>query len=126
MLLVGKNSVALTDSMYFSVNQKTVQMSVEAMKKTLEDCSQTQAMKDFETSSGLNSLDLKVQGVAIPINSAGHVISSSSIQRGWKSVQINNNYNIESDREVSHAGRIKKSLSLGSGLDREGRGLCWR
>ncbi|XP_057509048.1 uncharacterized protein LOC130791771 isoform X1 [Actinidia eriantha] len=101
--------------------KKTVQMSVEAMKKTLEDCSQTQALKDFETSSVLNSLDLKVQGGAIPSNSAGHVINSSSVHRGWKSVEINSNYIIESDREVSHAGHIKKSLSLGSGLDREGR-----
>ncbi|KAI8558373.1 hypothetical protein RHMOL_Rhmol04G0086600 [Rhododendron molle] len=92
------------------------------MQKTMEDCSKNPSVKDFKDSCGVkDSLPLKVQGDAVPNNMANHVISSSSIERYWKSDEINSNYNVESDRGLQHSGRIKKSLSLGSGLDREGR-----
>ncbi|KAF7144981.1 hypothetical protein RHSIM_Rhsim04G0058800 [Rhododendron simsii] len=101
--------------------KKTVQLSVEAMQKTMEDSSKNPSVKDFKDSCGIkDSLPLKVQGDAVPNNVANHVTSSSSIERNWKSDEINSNYNVESDRGLQHSGRIKKSLSLGSGLDREG------
>lgn len=100
--------------------KKTVHLSVE-VQKTLADRSQNQALKDFRDSSGLNSLHLKVQQDAIPNNSSNHVMASSSTERGWKSEEFNSSYDIESDRRIYHSGRIKKSLSLGCGLDREGR-----
>ncbi|KAE9456152.1 hypothetical protein C3L33_11946, partial [Rhododendron williamsianum] len=92
------------------------------MQKTMEDCSKNPSVKGFKDSCGVkDSLPLKVQGDAVPNNMANHVISSSSIERNWKSDEINSNYNVESDRGLQHSGRFKKSLSLGSGLDREGR-----
>ncbi|KAL6975742.1 hypothetical protein U1Q18_024535 [Sarracenia purpurea var. burkii] len=48
-------------------------------------------------------------------------MSSSSSQHDWTSDEINTNYQIESDSGLHHARFIKKSISLGSGLDREGR-----
>lgn len=111
-----------SDSLYVSVNQKTVHLSVEEMHKTIEDCSKNPSLKDFKDSCGVkDSVHLEVERDAVPNNMAYHVISSSSIERSWKSDEISSNYNVEIDRGLQHSGPIKKSLSLGSGLDREGK-----
>ncbi|KAA8526454.1 hypothetical protein F0562_008343 [Nyssa sinensis] len=100
--------------------KKTVQLSVEAMQKELQDCSQNHALKDFTNSSGLNPKYLKVQSDAFLDNINNNVTSSSSVDCGWKLEDINSKYNVESDIRVSETS-IKKSRSLGSGLDQEGR-----
>uniref|UniRef100_A0A5B7B3K4 Outer arm dynein light chain 1 protein n=1 Tax=Davidia involucrata TaxID=16924 RepID=A0A5B7B3K4_DAVIN len=91
--------------------KKTVQLSVEAMQKALQDCSQNRALKDFTNSSGLNPIHLKVQGDALLDNSDNNVTTSSSVDRDWKSEEIRS----------KQASRIKKCRSLESGLDQEGR-----
>ncbi|KAA8524514.1 hypothetical protein F0562_010937 [Nyssa sinensis] len=101
--------------------KKTVQLSVEAMHKALQDCSQKRALKDSTSSSGLNPIDLKVQGDALLDKSDNNVTSSSSVDHVWKSEEINSKYNIEIDIVAPKASRIKKCRSLGSGLDQEGR-----
>lgn len=76
------------------------------MQKALEDCSNDQALKDFSNLTSTNSLNLKVQGDSMS-NSGDHASSSSG--------------NIESDNGVPKTGNIRKSMSLGSGLDLQGR-----
>ncbi|XP_052178507.1 uncharacterized protein LOC127792153 [Diospyros lotus] len=101
--------------------KKTVQLSVESLQKTLEECSQNQALKDSKSHSRLNLSPLKAEGDAILNSSEDQVNTSLSIERGWKSEEINGKYKIEADGGVNHAALIRKSLSLGSGLDRQGK-----
>lgn len=93
---------------------------MDSMQKTLEACVQNQALNDFNDSSELNSLNLKAQRDAILNSNANHVMISSIACR-WKSEEINSKYNGGSNSGVSYSGHVKKSLSLGSGLDRAAR-----
>ncbi|KAM7498223.1 hypothetical protein LguiA_022637 [Lonicera macranthoides] len=86
--------------------KKTVHVSTEAMQKALEDCSNDQALKDFRNLTSTNSLNFKVHRDSMS-NSGDHASSSSG--------------NIESGNGVPKARNIRKSMSLGSGLDLQGR-----
>ncbi|XP_059661017.1 uncharacterized protein LOC132307314 [Cornus florida] len=100
--------------------KKTVQLSVEAMQKTLQDCSLKQDLKDF-SSSDLNPIHLKEQEDGLFNTCANDLTSSSSVDRGWKLEEINGEYDTERNIGVHQNGHIKKSLSLESGLERKGR-----
>lgn len=93
--------------------KKTVQLSAEAMQ-TLEDYSQNQALKDFNLSRGKSPEDALSSGV-------DNIPSPSSIEHDWKSEGFKSKNDNESDVGVENTGQMKKSLSLGSGLDWKGR-----
>lgn len=99
--------------------KKTVQPSVEAMYKTLQDGSQKPS-KDSPDCTSLNPLLSKVQGDT-QINSAKHVTNLSYLECGWESEDIKSKYIPESNIGVNQTGCLKKSQSLGSGLFQEGR-----
>ncbi|XAR68061.1 hypothetical protein NMG60_11003059 [Bertholletia excelsa] len=98
--------------------KKTVQLSVEALDKTLEDYSQNQDPKDCKDFSGLDTLQLKVQVDGTPNNSSDSVICSSSMDDGWKAEEINDSNKFEGNKVLHYSCSMKKSMSLGSGLDR--------
>lgn len=95
--------------------QKTVQPSVDAMLKTVQDCSQNQALKD---SSGKASVNPSLTGVSLVNSSLKHV---SSLEADWKAGDMESSFTNESNAKVSRSGRLVKSQSLGSALYLEGR-----
>lgn len=96
--------------------KKTLQPSVEAMHKTLQVCSQNQALKN---SSGKTSLNLsQTEGISQVNSSLKHV---SSLEADWKSGDMESSFIKESDLKVTQTGRIIKSRSLGSALYLKGR-----
>lgn len=94
--------------------KKTVQLSAEAMQKTLEDSSHNQTLKDFNLSLGKSPEDDLSRGV-------DSVPSPTSIEHDWKSEGVKSKNDDESEVGVQNTGHLKKSLSLGSGLDWKGR-----
>lgn len=100
-------------------HKKTVQLSVEAMHKTLEDCSQNHAMKDFAYLS-TTSASCAADGDALE-NYAGHASDSSRLEHDYKSEELKSKSNTECEVKIYSSAQMRKSLSLGSGLHLEGR-----
>ncbi|XP_057954804.1 uncharacterized protein LOC131148873 [Malania oleifera] len=101
--------------------KRSFQPPAEAMQKTLEDCPQNQVLKDLTNPASLNKSTQKESHLS---NTSTLVACSSSVERRWKSEEINSKHDIESDVEVHQTCNLKKSISLGSELDREGRVSC--
>ncbi|CAK9146178.1 unnamed protein product [Ilex paraguariensis] len=104
-------------------SKKTVHLSAEAMQKALEDSSENQCMKEFTNLAGTSPSHLQMQGDT-PNTNVNPDTCVSSIERDWKSEEIKSNGSIESDIGIHKGGLIKKSMSLGSGLDWKGRASC--
>lgn len=85
------------------------------MHKRLQDFSQSHALKNSRSQE--SPLLLKVEGDA-QVNDSKLV---SSIDRSWKSEDIKSKFIIDGDLEVIKVGRLKKSQSLGSGLNQAER-----
>lgn len=100
---------------YSLVHQKTVQPSLEAMHKTLEDFSQVQAPEGSNKATDMNSL-LPAERI-IEINDSVKPIMDSSIDLSWKSEEIKD---ITDSRVHLNRHYLKKSRSLGSRLFMEG------
>lgn len=101
--------------------KKTVQPSVEEMRKSLEDFAAIQAMKDSPNSLNAKTILLSTPGHTQINDDAKHVASSSSIEHVWKSDEITGIINSENDVGIRKLGRLKKSQSLGSRLCWEGK-----
>ncbi|PON80509.1 LRR domain containing protein [Parasponia andersonii] len=95
--------------------KKTIQPSVEAFHKTLQDCSHSRFSDVFPNKT--SPLLLNSQGRAQVTSDIKHV--SSSV-RGWKSEDLKNKFIIEGELLGPRRGHLKKSQSLESGLCREG------
>uniref|UniRef100_A0A2P2JQ69 Uncharacterized protein LOC8266935 n=1 Tax=Rhizophora mucronata TaxID=61149 RepID=A0A2P2JQ69_RHIMU len=90
--------------------RKTVETSVEAMSKSLQDPSQVQAPKT--TTMKPSSLDKNAQITG----SANDVSSFLSAEGKSKSEEIKVKFGIESEKSAHQTRIMKKSQSLGSGL----------
>ncbi|KAH9744202.1 hypothetical protein KPL70_003589 [Citrus sinensis] len=101
--------------------KKTVQPSVEEMRKSLDDFAAIQAMKDSPNSLNAKTILLSTPGRTQINDDAKHVASSSSIEHVWKSDEITGIINSENDVGIRKLGRLKKSQSLGSRLCWEGK-----
>ncbi|WCJ37660.1 Outer arm dynein light chain 1 protein [Euphorbia peplus] len=86
--------------------------SVEAMHKSLQDSSTTEAPV-----ASLSSLYLNAR-----VDDESSAISKDAFfaQRAWKSDEINGKFDVEDHRPHHERGRFKKSQSLGSRLCHEG------
>lgn len=91
------------------------------MYKKLQDSSPIQALNHSAKSMGSNPPSLSMHGDDEINDNAKHV--SSSIERFWKSEEVNGKLNIGNGTEVHQKGYLKKSQSLGSGLDRVSGGI---
>lgn len=101
--------------------QKTVQPSVEEMRKSLQDFAAIQPMKDSPNSIKAKTILLSAPGHTQVNGDAKHVASSSSIERVWKSDEIKGIINSENDMGIRKWGQLKKSQSLGNRLCWEGK-----
>lgn len=99
------NSSFISDYEFYSVHQKAVQPSVEAMQSSLQEFSEIRGMRGVTQING----------------DERHVSSSSFIERGWKSEEIKSKFSLEMDMRSTELGHLKKSQSLGSRLWWEGR-----
>lgn len=128
---MNEASVSITTMFRFSCfhahinsnkSKKSVQPSLEAMQKTLEDHSEVKAVNGPTNPTPVHPLSLKVQGDTQISNSTKQITSPlSSADCSWKSDEIKSQCNTESDDRIHQTSRLKKSQSLGSGLYREGR-----
>ncbi|KAL2524558.1 Outer arm dynein light chain 1 protein [Abeliophyllum distichum] len=100
--------------------KKTVHLSAEAMQKTVEDTSQNQSSTSLSYSAMKNPSYLK-EDADILINTADRATDSSPTEHDCRSGEIENKSNTDYDITVQKASQIKKSRSLGSGLDWKGR-----
>ncbi|KAF3443784.1 hypothetical protein FNV43_RR13474 [Rhamnella rubrinervis] len=96
-------------------HRKTVQPSAEAMHKRLQDFSQIHALKNSHNQESPLLLNVKCDAQVNDNKLA------SSIDRGWKSQEMKSKFIVYGDLEVTKAGNLKKSQSLGSGLNLEER-----
>ncbi|XP_022742660.1 uncharacterized protein LOC111293881 [Durio zibethinus] len=107
--------------------KKTVQPSVEAIHKTLEDFSQVQAHKDSNKDTGMDSFLRGAKTIAEIHDSVKPVTGSPSVYHSWKSEEIKDQIDLHTNsRVLQNQHYLKKSLSLGSKLYLEGRvpGQC--
>ncbi|XWS39532.1 hypothetical protein CRYUN_Cryun18bG0063700 [Craigia yunnanensis] len=104
--------------------KKTVQPSVEAMHKTLEDFSQVQAPKDSNKATDMNSFLPEAETIVEIRDSVKPVTDSSSVYHSWKSEEIKEKIDLDiNSRVLPNRHYLKKSQSLGSRLYLEGRVL---
>lgn len=96
--------------------KKTVHLSAEAIQKNLEDCSQNKALQKFTSLTAEGSSKLKVQ-IDTFSSSVDCPKDTSAVDADSKSEEIDR----VCDISVLKAAGIKKSKSLGSGLDMKGR-----
>ncbi|GLT48125.1 hypothetical protein SLA2020_217660 [Shorea laevis] len=94
--------------------KKTVQSSVGAMHKTLEDASQVQATKGLPRAVGISFLTKKQGDAQIQHGATATPITSTS------SEGVKCECNLDIDVRIPLIGHIKKSFSLGDGLYQEG------
>ncbi|XP_016485700.1 uncharacterized protein LOC107806103 [Nicotiana tabacum] len=99
--------------------KKTTQFSAEAMHKTLEDCSQNHAMKGFAYLSAA-SASCAAERDALE-NYVDHASDSSPLERDNKSEEFKSKSNTECEFKRHNNVQMRKSLSLGSCLNLEGR-----
>ncbi|KAI3465669.1 hypothetical protein Pfo_022332 [Paulownia fortunei] len=97
-------------------HKKTVQQSSEAMQKTQEDSSQNRALRNFSYLTKENKPCLKEEG-DIHNTIADHVTAYSPTA----SEEMDGKYSTDCDLVVHKNAQIKKSQSLGSGLNWEER-----
>ncbi|KAG8386960.1 hypothetical protein BUALT_Bualt03G0203000 [Buddleja alternifolia] len=97
-------------------NKKTIRQSAESMKKTLEDASRNHALMNFSYSEAKREPCLKEEGDTL-IDNGDHVADSSPTERDCRSEEMGSKYNTDSDIEIHKNALIKKSQSLGSGLN---------
>ncbi|KAL3509561.1 hypothetical protein ACH5RR_028962 [Cinchona calisaya] len=96
--------------------KKAIHLSAEVMQKTLEDCSQNEALKDLTYLAQVKSSNGKIERNTLN-NSADCATDTCAVESDLLSEEIKS----VSDRSVLKASHIKKSQSLGSGLDMKGR-----
>ncbi|KAK1327235.1 hypothetical protein QJS10_CPA01g01084 [Acorus calamus] len=104
-------------------SKKSVQQSVVEMHKELKlSKDQTPVHQSgFEIS---NPPHLQTGDTYIPVDSPDKITSPLSFDGCWKSEELNGNSYSEDIEEGLCTVSLKKSQSLGSGLDREGRISC--
>ncbi|KAK3018662.1 hypothetical protein RJ639_002804 [Escallonia herrerae] len=107
-------------NMHVHKPKKTVQLTTEAMQKALEDCSKDQTSTTFTRLTGTTSLHVIGQGDTLK-NSDDNVKSFSSLECDSKSEDLKIKHDMQSDIRIHKSGNMKKSHSLGSGLDSKGR-----
>lgn len=97
-------------------NQRIVQPSIEAMAKTLQDGSKSQASKDNGMLAGSTPLMSSAQeGKQLSIiNNDGSSLTS------WRSEDLKIKSENEFDNEVHHTGRLRKCHSVENGFYLEG------
>ncbi|XVE49806.1 hypothetical protein DITRI_Ditri01bG0111300 [Diplodiscus trichospermus] len=102
------------------IPKKTVQPSVEALYNTLEDFCQVQASKDSNKAIDMDSFLPEVERIA-EINDTVKPVTGSSLYHSWKSEEIKEEIDLDSDsRFHQNLHYLKKSRSLGSRLCLEG------
>ncbi|PIN04314.1 hypothetical protein CDL12_23147 [Handroanthus impetiginosus] len=99
-------------------HKKTVQLSSEAMQKTLEDSSQTQSLRNFSYLTTESKPCLKEEG-ARHNNITDHVTDYSPTERDCRSEEMEGKSSTDCDIAVHKNAQIKKSQSLGSVLNWE-------
>ncbi|XP_028761599.1 uncharacterized protein LOC114720151 [Neltuma alba] len=101
--------------------KKVVRPSIEAMAKTLQDGSQSQASTNNGVPTGSTPLISNARGreQLNKLNDKGGNLIS--VERGWMSENLRNRLDDEHENEIRHTGRLKKSVSLESGLYQEGK-----
>lgn len=99
--------------------KKTVQLSAEAMHKTLEDSSQNDTMKGFAYLS-TTSASCAVDGDALE-HYSDHPSDSSRLDHDYKSEELKGKSDTDSEVKIHNSAQMRKSLSLGSSLHLEGR-----
>ncbi|KAI9075352.1 hypothetical protein K1719_042757 [Acacia pycnantha] len=101
--------------------KKVVQPSIEAMAKTLQDGSQSQASTNNSAPAGstpsISSADGGKQ-LNILNDKSDNLIA---VERGWRSENMRSKLANEHENEIRHIGRLKKSVSVESGLNQEGK-----
>lgn len=99
-------------------HKKTAQLSGEAMQKTLEDSSENEDLRNMSyLGTGYNPC-LKEDGDT-HCNITDHLTDSSPTERDSRSEEMEHKHNTDCDSVVhKKSARIKKSQSLGSGLNR--------
>ncbi|KAF8409395.1 hypothetical protein HHK36_005470 [Tetracentron sinense] len=100
-------------------SKKPVQQSAEAMHTKLQESSQNQAMKVSGDPTSLNTLLLNAHEDIHSNTSAEQVTSSSSLERFWKSEEMNSSFSPGVTVGIHQTVCLKKSQSLGNGMDRK-------
>ncbi|XP_022860038.1 uncharacterized protein LOC111380645 isoform X1 [Olea europaea var. sylvestris] len=101
-------------------HMKAVHLSSEAMQKTVEDTFQNQSSTSSSYPAMKNTSYLKEETETL-INTTDHTTDSSPTERDCRSDEIESKSNTDCDITVQKTSQIKKSRSLGSGLNWKGR-----
>ncbi|XVE66279.1 hypothetical protein DITRI_Ditri08aG0067900 [Diplodiscus trichospermus] len=92
------------------------------MHKTLEDFSRVQASKDSNKATGMDSFLLEAEKIAEIYDNFEHVTDTSSVCHSWKSEEIKDKTDLDSNsRLLRNQHYLKKSSSLGSKLYLRGK-----
>ncbi|XP_077243343.1 uncharacterized protein LOC143883897 [Tasmannia lanceolata] len=105
---------------HYYKSKKSVQRSAEAMHKNSQDSFHNSTPNASSSTSSSNPLNSKASN-SNPSNTSVDQITGSSFECCWKSGEMNSNFS--PDVEVVQTTLLKKSQSLGSGLDME-RSIC--
>lgn len=100
--------------------KKVVHLSAEAMQKTVEDTSQNQSLTSSSYPAMKNTSYLKEETDPL-INTTDHATDSFPTVRDFHSDEIESKSITDCDITVQKTSQMKKSRSLGSGLDWKGR-----